>query len=83
MRDYGTAWIDPIRCKSEDHSNLPEYALLSTTIDYSTFQIGDESFWLPACVKAETDETKSKRKVTYDARYSDCRKFGASVTIRP
>ena len=85
--DTGTAWIDPeamqVLRNERNLRNIGSMTAWRITIDQAPFTLGDRKFWLPKSFLTEVTEKDPRRRGTFLAEYSDCKKFTTDVTIRP
>src|SRR5262249_44797816 len=86
--DIGKALIDVrtmqvLRLERQSLDNPPPFASNSTAVDYGPVTIGDREFWMPQMVRSEVVERNPKKTGLYTAEYTDCRKFTATVEIKP
>lgn len=83
-RQEGVAWIDketlsPLRIEYKE-TNLPKNILSITySVDYSTVQLGEETFLLPIEALSEIEEKKIINRVSQ--QYSDYKKFSTDIKI--
>ena len=87
-RDSGTAWIDiasmqAVRIERNFFNLPPRHMRLKAMSDFKPVTIGDRQFWLPTNLRVETTERDPRKTNLFLAEYSDCKKFGADVTILP
>jgi hypothetical protein len=87
-RDAGTAWIDPASMQvsriERSFLNLPgRLSRMTLTSEYHAVTFGKNSFWLPQYLRTDLTERDPSKTGIFLAEYSNCRKFGAEVTIRP
>lgn len=87
-RDAGTAWIDTASMQvariERNFLNLPNgFSRIAVSSEYGPTAIGKNTFWLPKNVRMDTAERDPRKTGSYLAEYSNCRKFGAEVTILP
>jgi hypothetical protein len=86
--DIGKALIDVrtmqvLRLERQSLDNPPPFAVTSTVVAYGPVTIGEREFWMPQTVRSEVIEKNSKKTALYTAEYTDCRKFTATVQIKP
>jgi hypothetical protein len=86
--DIGKALIDVrimqvLRLERQSLDNPPPFASNSTVVDYGPVAIGEREFWMPLSVRSEVIERNPKKTGLYTAEYTDCRKFTATVEIKP
>jgi hypothetical protein len=87
-RDVGTAWIDPASMQvvriERNFLNLPNrHSRMSLLSEYGPVTIGKNTFWLPKYLRTDLTERDPAKTGIFLAEYSNCRKFGAEVTILP
>jgi hypothetical protein len=85
-RDAGTASIDTTASQvtqiERNFFNLPNnLSRMTASSEYGPVSIGPNTYWLPKFVRVETVEHDTQKTGLYLAEYSNCRKFGAEVTI--
>jgi hypothetical protein len=56
---------------------------MTLTSEYHAVTFGKNSFWLPQYLRTDLTERDPSKTGIFLAEYSNCRKFGAEVTIRP
>jgi hypothetical protein len=86
--DIGKALIDVrtmqvLRLERQSLDNPPPFASTSTVVAYGPVSIGEREFWMPQTVRSEVIERNSKKTALYTAEYTDCRKFTATVELKP
>jgi hypothetical protein len=85
--DTGTAWIDPeamqVLRNERNLRNIGNMTAWRITIDQAPVTLGDRKFWLPKSFLTEVTYKDPRRRGTFLAEYSDCKKFTTDVTIRP
>jgi len=86
--DIGKALIDVrtmqvLRLERQSLDNPPPFASNSTVIAYGPVTIGEREFWMPQTVRSEVVERNAKKTGLYTAEYTGCRKFTATVEIKP
>jgi hypothetical protein len=86
--DIGKALIDVrtmqvLRLERQSLDNPPPFASTSTVVAYGPVTIGEREFWMPQTVRSEVIERNSRKTALYTAEYTDCRKFTATVAIKP
>jgi hypothetical protein len=83
-RQEGVAWIDketlsPLRIEYKE-TNLPKNILSITySVNYSTVQLGEETFLLPIEALSEIEEKKIINRISQ--QYSDYKKFSTDIKI--
>lgn len=87
-RDAGTAWIDTATMQvariERSFLNLPSgLTRMVASSEYGPVTIGKNTFWLPKYLRVETAERDPRKTGLFLAEYSNCRKFGAEVTLLP
>jgi hypothetical protein len=87
-RDAGTAWIDPVSMQvaqiERSFLNIPNhFSHMTLSSEYRPVAIGKNSFWLPQYLRADLTERDPEKTGMFLAEYTNCRKFGAEVTILP
>ena len=87
-RDVGTAWIDIASMQvariERTFLNLPSrLSRMTLTSQYAPIPIGKNAFWLPVYLRTDLTERDPTKTGTFLAEYSNCRKFGVTVTILP
>jgi hypothetical protein len=85
-KDIGAAWIDPktfhvLRLQRQSLNLPPVLSRSMVTVDYGSVTIGEAKFWMPTRVRADVNERNSRVRVSYEAEYSDCRKFMADIKL--
>jgi len=86
--DVGKALIDirsmqVLRLERQSLDNPPPFASNLMVVAYSPVTIGEREFWMPQYVRSEVVERNPKKTALYVAEYTDCRKFSATVQIKP
>jgi hypothetical protein len=86
--DVGKALIDVrsmqvLRLERQSLDNPPPFASNSMVVAYGPVTIGEHEFWMPQFVRSEVVERDPKKTALYLAEYTDCRKFTATVQIKP
>ena len=56
---------------------------LHTATDYAMVPLGPKSFLIPVRVHAVLNQSSKPEEVVYDAEYSNCHRFGSTMTILP
>jgi len=87
-RDSGSAWIDTASSQvaqiERKFLNLPgSLSSMTASSEYGPVAIGPNTFWLPRYVRMESVERDTRKSGVYLAEYSNCKKFGAEVTLVP
>jgi hypothetical protein len=85
LRVSGVARIeaDSLRIVSleNQYPNYPGFDRLAVRVEYGEMTIGSEGVWIPLTLRTEA-EREGYREVNI-VEYGPCRRFGASVSIRP
>ena len=86
--DVGKALIDirsmqVLHLERQSLDNPPPFASNLMVVAYGPVTIGEREFWMPQSVRSEVVERNPRKTALYIAEYTDCRKFTATVQIKP
>jgi len=87
-KDSGKAWIDigsseVVRIE-RSLLNLPrKYQEWKVAVDQAPTLIGGKQLWIPKTFRTDITERDSQKTASFVAEYTNCRKFGADVSVTP
>ena len=83
-------WLDPDSLEilrfevTTPHAGAPSgFDNFSSTIDYAPIPLGPRMCRLPTRVHADLKKSSGSDELVYDASYSNCHRFGSTMTIVP